>query len=172
VTLRTLITIEGKQASTATDEIVRCFNEAHESGFWLDIEHPDEADFHLLENTFKLHSLTIEDIRHQNQRPKVDEYNDYNFTVLFVAEWQGEQIAMLEHHMFVAQHYLITVHEEPSQQLKELQDRIHKSPELTHGKPAFITYMVIDALVDANFPVLERLDDKVDQLEDQILQKA
>jgi magnesium transporter len=67
---------------------------------------------------------------------------------------------------------LITVHNEPSSQLKDLQDRIHKSPELTHGKPAFITYLVIDSLVDANFPVLGQLDDLVDRLEDDILEKA
>jgi magnesium transporter len=170
--VRTLITIEGKQASTATDAIVRCFEEAHQQGFWLDIENPDEADFHLLETTFKFHALTIEDIRHQNQRPKLDEYAEYNFTVLFVAEWDGDQIALREHHMFVGTNYLITVHEEPSAQLKELQERIHRSPDLTHGKPAFLTYMAIDALVDANFPVLEKLDDEVDALEDQIIEKA
>jgi len=170
--LRTLITTAGRQESTATDAIVRCFNEAHELGFWLDIEAPDEADFHLLEQTFKFHALTIEDIRHQDQRPKVDEYNEYNFTVLFVAQWQEEEIVLREHHLYVGSHYLITVHNEPSSQLTDLQDRIHKSPELTHGKPAFITYLAIDALVDANFPVLDKLDDLVDQLEDDILQKA
>ncbi len=170
--MRTLITTAGRQESTATDAIVRCFNEAHELGFWLDIEAPDEADFHLLEQTFKFHPLTIEDIRHQDQRPKVDEYNEYNFTVLFVAQWEQEEIVLREHHLYVGSHYLITVHNEASSQLKDLQDRIHKSPELTHGKPAFITYLAIDALVDANFPVLDKLDDLVDQLEDDILQKA
>ncbi|HSS62275.1 MAG TPA: magnesium/cobalt transporter CorA [Candidatus Limnocylindrales bacterium] len=170
--MRTLITIQGRQESTATDEIVRCFKEAHETGFWLDIEAPDESDFHLLETTFKFHSLTIEDIRHQNQRPKLDEYPDYNFAVLFVADWAGSEVALREHHLFVGAHYLITVHEQPSPQLKELQERIHKTPELTHGKPEFLTYMAIDTMVDANFPVLEKLDDEVDQLEDQILEKA
>ncbi len=170
--MRTLITTGGREESTATDEIVRCFSSAHEAGFWLDIEAPDEADFNLLEETFKFHALTIEDIRHQDQRPKVDEYTDYNFTVLFVAEWQQDEIVLREHHMFVGSHYLITVHNEPSPQLKDLQDRIHKSPELTHGKPAFITYLAIDALVDATFPVLDKLDDQVDLLEDDIVQKA
>jgi len=92
--------------------------------------------------------------------------------VLFVAQWEQEEIVLREHHLYVGSHYLITVHNEASSQLKDLQDRIHKSPELTHGKPAFITYLAIDALVDANFPVLDKLDDLVDQLEDDILQKA
>ena len=170
--MRTLLTVNGLNASTKIEEITRCFNDAHELGFWLDIEAPDDADYELLEHTFKFHPLTIEDIRHQDQRPKVDEYNDYNFAVLFVAELAGDDIRLLEHHMFVGAHYLITVHQETSPQLKELQERIHKSPELAHGKPSFLTYLAIDTLVDATFPVLDKLDDEVDALEDEITAKA
>jgi magnesium transporter len=170
--MRTLLTTAGQTPATKLEDITRCFNAAHEDGFWLDIEAPDGADYELLEQTFKFHPLTIEDIRHQNQRPKVDEYNDYNFTVIFVAVWEAGDVAMREQHLFVGEHYLITVHQEPSPQLRELQDRIRKSPELTKGKPAFLTYLAIDALVDASFPVLDKLDDEVDELEDEITEKA
>ncbi len=172
IALRTLLTTAGHTPATRVEEITKCFNAAHEDGFWLDIEAPDQADYDLLEHTFKFHPLTIEDIQHQNQRPKVDEYPDYNFTVIFVAVWENNDIALREHHLFVGEHYLITVHLEPSQQLKELQERIRKSPELTHGKPAFLTYLAIDTLVDATFPVLDKLDDEVDELEDEITEKA
>jgi len=170
--MRTLLTVAGQTAATKVENITKCFNEAQESGFWLDIEAPDQTDYDLLQDVFKFHPLTIEDIQHQDQRPKVDEYTDYNFAVLFVAEWSNDDILLREHHLFVGPHYLITVHQEPSEQLKALQERIHKSPELTHGKPAFLTYMVIDNLVDANFPVLDKLDDEVDALEDEITAKA
>ena len=170
--MRILLTTAGQTPATRIENITKCFNEAHEAGFWLDIEAPDKADYDLLQDVFKFHPLTIEDIQHQDQRPKVDEYPDYNFTVLFVAEWSHDDIVLREHHLFVGPHYLISVHQEPSPQLKALQERIHKSPELTHGKPAFLTYLVIDNLVDANFPVLDMLDDEVDALEDQITEKA
>jgi len=170
--MRILLTTAGQTPATRVENITKCFNEAHEAGFWLDIEAPDKADYDLLQDVFKFHPLTIEDIQHQDQRPKVDEYPDYNFTVLFVAEWSHDDIVLREHHLFVGPHYLISVHQEPSPQLKALQERIHKSPELTHGKPAFLTYLVIDNLVDANFPVLDKLDDEVDALEDQITEKA
>ena len=170
--MRTLLTTSGQTPATRVEDITRCFSSAHEEGFWLDIEAPDDSDYDLLEDTFKFHPLTIEDIRHQNQRPKVDEYPEYNFTVIFVAVWDNGDVALREQHLFVGEHYLITVHQEPSPQLKELQERIHKSPELTKGKPAFLTYMAIDALVDASFPVLEKLDDEVDELEDEITENA
>ncbi len=169
---RTLLTVTGKTPATRVEDITKCFDEKHEQGFWLDIEAPDESDYELLERTFNFHPLTIEDIQHQNQRPKVDEYTDYNFSVLFVAVLNGDEIALREHHLFVGAHYLITVHQEPSTELKELQDRVHKSPELSHGKPSFLTYLAIDTLVDATFPVLDQLDDVVDALEDDITDKA
>jgi magnesium transporter len=169
---RTLLTVTGKTAATKVEAITKCFNEKHEQGFWLDIEAPDDSDYDLLETTFNFHPLTIEDIRHQNQRPKVDEYTDYNFAVLFVAVLRADEIGLLEHHLFVGAHYLITVHQEPSPELKDLQDRVHKSPELAHDKPSFLTYLAIDTLVDATFPVLDKLDDIVDALEDDITNRA
>src|SRR5437870_11813488 len=156
--MRTLLTTTGKVDDTEDASIGRCFINAHKDGFWLDIENPDADDYKLLEHTFKFHPLTIEDIRHQNQRPKVDEYPDYNFTVIFLAVWENDEIALREHHLYVGAHYLITVHHEPSAELKELQERIHKSPDLTHGKPAFLTYLAMYALADTPFPVLVRLD--------------
>ncbi|HET7338658.1 MAG TPA: magnesium/cobalt transporter CorA [Candidatus Dormibacteraeota bacterium] len=170
--MRTLITTEGRQESTATDQIVRCFSEAKELGFWLDIEAPDEADYQLLENTFKFHPLTIEDIKHQNQRPKVDEYPDYNFTVVFQVLWEHDEAQFHEHHLYVGSHYLISVHQEHSDALAQVHDRIAKSPELTKGQPAFLTYLVIDGLIDSTFPALEKLDDSVDELEDGIIASA
>ena len=170
--MRTLITTEGKQEATATDQILECFGQAQQLGFWLDIEAPDESDFQLLENTFKFHPLTIEDIKHQNQRPKVDEYPDYNFTVIFQVLWQHDEAMFHEHHLYVGSHYLITVHQEHSDVLAQVHDRIAKSPALTKGQPAFLTYLVIDAVVDSTFPALEKLDDTVDELEDDIIAKA
>ncbi|HKW06190.1 MAG TPA: magnesium/cobalt transporter CorA [Candidatus Dormibacteraeota bacterium] len=170
--MRTLITTEGKQETATTDQILRCFSAAQQLGFWLDIEAPEEADYHLLESTFKFHPLTIEDIKHQNQRPKVDEYPDYNFTVIFQALWENDEAQFREHHLYVGSHYLITVHQEHSDALTQVHDRIAKSPELTKGQPAFLTYLVIDSLVDSTFPALEKLDDTVDSLEDDIVDKA
>ena len=170
--MRTLLTTSGKAETTDLAAVDRCFAEAHKEGFWLDIESPDVDDFRLLKETFKAHPLSIEDIQHQNQRPKIDEYPEYNFVVIFQADWKGDDVSFLEHHLLVGPYYLVTVHDEPAPALKELQDRIHKSPALTKGQPAFLTYLVIDAMVDATFPVLERVDETVDKMEDEIIQKA
>jgi magnesium transporter len=171
--MRKLFTVDGHVEDASHIEINRCFKDAHEKGFWLDIEAPSEEDYHLLEHTFKFHPLAIEDIKNQDQRPKIDEYTDYNFAVIFQAEWRGEEeVTFLEHHLFVGANYLITVRQDPAPAIDELQKRIKQGPELTKGMPAFLTYLVVDVLVDATFPALEKLDDTVDALEDEITSKA
>ena len=170
--MRTLLTTAGASDGSDLSAINRCFADAQKDGFWLDIEAPDADDIKLLQETFHFHPLTIEDIEHQNQRPKVDDYPDYNFAVIFQADWEGDDVAFREHHLFVGPHYLVSVHYEPAPVLAGLQQRIAKSPDLTKGQPAFLTYLVIDALVDATFPILERVDDTVDQMEDDIVEKA
>jgi magnesium transporter len=170
--MRSLFTTAGRAASASDADVMGRFASAGHDGFWLDIEAPDDADYALLEQTFKFHPLAIEDIRHQNQRPKVDEYPEYNFAVIFEAAWQDDQLEFEENHLFVGPDYLISVHLGPAPPLAALQERLAKSPELTKGQPAFLTYLVIDALVDATFPVLELLDETVDQLEDDIIKKA
>jgi magnesium transporter len=170
--MRTLLTTTGKTEATDVAAVRQCFTGAQTEGFWLDIEAPDADDYKLLEETFKAHPLTIEDIEHQNQRPKIDEYPEYNFVVIFQADWQGDDVSFVEHHLFVGPYYLVTVHHEPAPALTELQKRIEKSPALTKGQPAFLTYLVVDALVDATFPVLEKVDETVDKMEDEIVEKA
>ena len=153
-------------------DIETCFAAAPKNGFWLDIEAPNEDDYRLLSETFKFHQLAIEDVMHQNQRPKIDEYPQYNFVVLFQANWNGDDVELLEHHLFVGPTYLVSVHQQPAPPLAELQERIAKTPALTKSQPAFLTYLVVDALVDATFPALDQLDDMVDELEDKIIAAA
>ena len=169
--MRTLLTTGGK-AAAGDSEVLACFAKAPSDGFWLDIEAPDAGDFRLLEEGFKFHPLTIEDIQHQNQRPKLEEYPSYNFAVIFETDWVGDDVAFREHHLFIGPHYLITVHLDPAPVLTALQERLSKNPDLIKGRPAFLTYLVMDALVDSTFPVLEHVDDTVDQMEDDIVAKA
>jgi magnesium transporter len=61
------------------------------------------------------------------------------------------------------------VHLEPSDPLNRLRERIEANPDLTHRKLAFLFYLVVDQLVDALFPVLDKLDNITDEIEDRIL---
>lgn len=170
---RMLITTKGSYVEPSTRDLSAHLKQAEEEGFWLDIEAPDEDDFDVLENIFKFHALTIEDVRHRNQRPKLEEYSGYSFMVAFSADWgKDERLLLLEHDIYLGRHYIITVHDQPAPVLEETRERIRQSPELTKNQPAFLTYLVVDAIVDCNFPPLARLDERIDELQDDIIEKA
>lgn len=165
---RYLVAARGPLVEPSPDQLAACLREGKQ-GFWLDIENPDDADFALLEQTFKFHQLTLEDIRHQNQRPKVEEYTGYAFVVLFTAELEGSRVQIREHHLYLSSRYLVSVHLEPSEPLRALRERINANPDLAHRSLPYLFYLVVDHLVDALFPVLEKLDEATDTVEDGII---
>ena len=171
--MRTLVTTKGAfhepTVHTLKDHLLKC----HEEGFWMDIEAPDEDDYEILSKAFGFHPLTIEDVKHGGQRPKFDEYKGYSFMVLFEVSLKPEGGLLFEEYfLYLADDYLVTIHSDPQPHLTDLRKRIEAHPEISKDEPAFLTYLVVDQIVDANFPVLDQLDNTIDDLEDTIIEKA
>ena len=129
--IRHVVATDGPPLDATADSLLACLKEGKQ-GFWLDIENPGKDDFELLEKTFGFHPLTLEDIRNQNQRPKLEEYPGYAFVVLFSAELDGKRVQIREHHLYVSPQYLVSVHLEPSEPLVGLRERIKSNPDLAH----------------------------------------
>jgi magnesium transporter len=169
--MRRLVRADGRQLEATLDE-VRHELDAGQGGFWLDVERPDEADYALLLDGFGFHPLTIEDVRQQNQRPKLDEFSGYKFVVLFAPEVDRGELTFREHHFYLSHHWLVSVHHEAAPALAELCRRIESTPGLTRGDLGFVQYLVVSSIVAGLFPTLEQLDETIDRLEDQVIVNA
>jgi magnesium transporter len=136
--------------------------------FWLDLAQPSDEDIERLREIFGFHPLALEDASNFHQRPKLDDYADYIFMVFYGANEEASSDDELLHevHMFVSGQYLITVHQEPVRALEEQRGRL--DGQLLHSEQ-FLLYRVIDALTDSFFPVLSRIDDEIDSLEDAVI---
>lgn len=142
--------------------------------FWLDLESPTEPEFQLLEQVFSLHPLAIEDSRKFNQRPKIDDYDDFTFLAVFGSRRDPSSrvgLAPIEVHCFYAEHWLITIHKGECDVFSELRER-HAKRLQKYEEGLGVLYLVLDSLVDSFFPQLSDLDDAIDQLEDDILEDA
>lgn len=173
--MRTLITTKGSFSEPDTSTVKERLAVCGEEGFWLDISAPADEDYDILRDAFGFHPLAIEDVRNQNQRPKLEEYKGYAFMVLFQGQMGGDgsgTLVLREHHLFIATDYLVTVHVEPAPILDQLRERISRDPTVTRESPGFLTYLVVSELVDGLFPVLESFDERIDTLEDQIVDSA
>jgi magnesium transporter len=168
--MQTLFTADGHNHEVGLAAVQQLLA-SHET-FWLDIETPDDDDYTLLSDTFKFHQLTIEDVKHQNQRPKLDGYDGYVFAVVFVIALTEQEVSFREHHLYISPDFLVTVHQQPEPAFDKLNERIAESPASVCRKSAFLTYLVMDSIVDTTFTALETLDEAVDKLQDEVLRDA
>jgi magnesium transporter len=161
-----LITVDGEDREI-TPAVVKGLIDSS-ARFWLDLAGLDQdASERLLRDTFGFHPLAIEDAEHFGQRPKFDSYETYALIVVYGATSSGN---LVEVHCFYTENYLVTVHHDPCPSLKSLGSRLRQRAG-TRPEHVMLLYQVIDILVDGYFPVLANLDDDIDELEDEILER-
>ncbi|HEY6694133.1 MAG TPA: magnesium/cobalt transporter CorA [Solirubrobacteraceae bacterium] len=143
---------------------------------WINIERPRSVDQAWLEERFDFHPLDYEDVFSRNQRPKVDEYDDYLFIVLHFPRYDKQvgRLNAAEVDLFVGPDYLITIPNEPLQPIEYLFERCRTSEELREqlfSKGAgYLLYKIVDDCVDASFPMLRKIGNKLERIEEEIFE--
>jgi len=138
-----------------------------EEFFWLDVAGPTAAQIDQLAERFGWHPLVVEDLAEFGQRPKLESYESYIYLVFYGARMEEDgQPALTEVHLIVSGSYVITIRHEGCHELEELHERFQRRPA---GSEQFVVYRVLDTLTDTFFPLLARIDDEIDELEDAIV---
>jgi magnesium transporter len=138
---------------------------------WLDIRDIDDIDIDILSETFNLHPLTIEDFIMANARPKVENFNEYLFLVVFSIvsrDPEKGRIVTAEFDCCLGKNFLITTHSMNNGPLESLKERIRKQSPLIKNGGDFLLYSIIDAFVDGYFPIINAFDNMVDEMSDEL----
>jgi magnesium transporter len=144
---------------------------------WINIERPRAVDRAWLEEHFDFHPLDYEDVFSRNQRPKVDEYPDYLFVVLHfpVYDKRVNRLNAAELDIFVGPDFLITLPNEPLAPLQYVFDRCRTNEDVRDDMfnkgAGYLLYKVVDACVDASFPMLRKMGLKLERLEEAIFEE-
>jgi len=143
---------------------------------WIHIESPRIADRDWLEEHFEFHPLDYEDVYSRNNRPKLDQYDGYVFIVLHFPLYDKDQARILtaEMDLFMGPDYLITLPNIPLPPLTAMFERYREKEDLREGTfskgSGYLLYKIVDACVDASFPMLRKIGLKLDRLEDLIFE--
>jgi len=138
--------------------------------FWLDLTDPGTEDVEALRELFSFHPLALEDLTKRRQRPKLDEFGDYMFLVYYgVGEGAEGAIELEEVHAFLSGGYIVTAHQDRCAALEEARERLSASDPRSEQ---FVVYRVIDGLTDNFFPILDRLDERIERLDDEIFERT
>jgi magnesium transporter len=142
---------------------------------WIDLVEPDPASLELLRSRFDLHPLAIEDCATFGLQSKLDDYDRYLFAVIHsftTAPDDPLDIQIHEIHSFVAESYIITVHDNPLPSHEVVWGRAIANRSLLERGPAWILYRHVDAMVSATEPLVLRIRDQLDELEETVIDRA
>ncbi|AKG53207.1 CorA transporter [Dehalogenimonas sp. WBC-2] len=141
---------------------------------WVNIEKPSGLEMEHLANNYPFHPLDLDDVLSKRQRPKIDEYKDYLFFVFHFPVYNKIEKLLVPSQLsvFVGTDYIITIHAGNLKPLSKLFreceiDQESRKEYLSHG-PGYLLYRIIDRLVDYCQPIVSKILDNMDTIEDEI----
>ncbi|OCC15326.1 Magnesium and cobalt transport protein CorA [Dissulfuribacter thermophilus] len=121
---------------------------------------------------FDIHQLVLEDIMNTHQRPKFEEYDDYLYIVLKCLSTENDQFAVTYEQisLLVLKNFVFVFKEKKDDLFHPIQKRIRsKRDRLRKFGTDYLTYTILDIIVDQNFIVIDSLDDAINSVEDTLL---
>lgn len=167
--------LEGDALRQGDASLIDAWKGGGEARFWVDIEAPDEATLEaLLEQRFGFHELAAEDSLSPVTLPKYDAFPEYDFFIFRAVDVNvnehGSQTYKLA--AFVGRDFLFTIHSEPMLPVDDVHTRLPSDRRLLGNGPDFLLYSIVDQMVDAHFPLLDRIEECVDDLQESIFRDA
>ena len=141
---------------------------------WVDIDVGNRHQIAVLEKVFGFHPLSVEDALSPNSRVKIEEYPGYLFAIVrgvrFCDETSDDPYDTETFNLsfFLGRNYLVSVHGQHSAPVQHVSDLVTRTPDLLERGPARLLHLVMDASVDAYFPLVDQVDEFLDGLEERV----
>ncbi|AIQ63220.1 Magnesium transport protein CorA [compost metagenome] len=149
---------------TPVDDIEATLAPPAEGFYWIDA---DVDDLGLLQPLFNLHDLAVEDcLSDEEQRPKIEIYESHYFIVVNSIRFDDEEIFLRALNIFLGRHFIITVTKQKIHELRAVKPILW---EQEVSEPDRFLYLLIDLVVDNYFAVGDRIEARIEKLEEDIL---
>jgi magnesium transporter len=146
-----------------------CEQEGDHGFVWMGLFEPEPEELAEVQRQFGLHDLAVEDAQAFHLRPKVEQFEDTDilFAVLRTARYVEdlEEVEFGEVSVFMSPRFLITVRQGVASDLGSARRRLERRPELLEAGPAAGLWAILDKIVDDYAPVVEGLEQDVEQVE-------
>ena len=138
---------------------------------WLNVDGLGDVDaVKEIGGIFDIHPLVLEDILSTDQRPKIEDFGDYNFIVLRMLylveeELSGEQVSMI-----LGPNFVISFQEREGDVFGSIRERIRtKKGRIRNMGADYLAYALMDAIVDNYFTILETLGNRIEKIEQELV---
>jgi len=136
---------------------------------WVDVASPSDEDWDWLEQTFRLHPLAVEDLRHRPQRGKIEDYEQYLYIVMHALDLREGEVVGEEVDFILGSNYLITETVDDVEAVTGLWREYSRNLRKPERGADFLFHRLADRVVDAAFPVFDVLEDRIDEVEDEVV---
>ena len=155
------------------EDLRGAFEKPEGGTLWVDLDVSDPSQSALLTELFRFHPLAAEDARNPSSRVKAEEYPGFLVVVARVVSFAEEtpdpyDLETANLTMFITENAVVTTHMETLPAVQALVQRVEDNPDVLGRGPARVAHQVLDNAVDAYFPVLDQLDEFVDDMEQRV----
>lgn len=165
---------EQEYIETTVNDFAQCINPREDIVRWIDFIGVDQTnDLTEIGALFHLHPLTLEDIANIQQRPKMDDMDEYLFLSLKMFAYANEEKQLKEEQIsfVLGKNYVISFQEnQESDDFENIKDRIRKGKwRIRKMNADYLMYSIVDSIIDNYFIVLEHIEDEVEILQDDLM---
>ncbi len=139
---------------------------------WVALKDATPEEMAQMKEEFSLHELAVEDANHGGQRPKVEEYDDEVFVVMHLIEEREGKLEVGEVHAFVGRNYILSVRNRSTKDFLGVRARCEREPKMLAKGAGYVLYALMDAVVDRYFPLIEKLETDLEEMEERIFTKG
>jgi len=165
---------EGNLTWAEDDDVLRQALVDGDGFVWLDLTIRAEEDASVLRDVFSFHELTIEDCVSPRVDPaRIDDYQDYLFLIVqaLTAYDSERELVPVEVDFYLGRNYVVSCHREPIAAIEHFRERCRRDERLLRRTPDWVLHGLIDAIVDEYLPIVDAVDETIDTLEEQILER-
>ena len=134
--------------------------------YWVDFDKPTADEWKLLDSFFHFHPLSIEDCLHRLQRPKVDYYDGYQFFVVHTLNEETLEAEELD--LFIGKNFVVTFHHTTVHELDLVREKLQRDASFWERGAIYAMYQILDKVVDSYFPLVYKIEDHLNEIEDQM----
>jgi magnesium transporter len=139
---------------------------------WLDVTGVnDPAAIRELGETFGLHPLALEDVLNSGQRPKIDFHDKHSFLILNLPHLVDDEIVLEQVSLFVGEGHLLSFCSGDGKAFEPVRERLRQGfGRIRSRGVGYLLYTLVDVVIDSAFPLLEDLGERIEDLEDRVLE--
>lgn len=135
---------------------------------WVDCTDISEKEVKLLKEAFDLHDVTIEDMHLSHGRVKVEQFSNYLFSTFYTIRREHKKVRLHPIEFCLGKNFIISAHKKEIENYEKIKKDSIKLKHLFKHKAELIFHRLLDEEIDEFFPILETLDDEIEEIDKRI----